>query len=1489
MLMILLVTSISVTSVAQKQGYFWYFGKNAGLDFTGFDPIPLSNSQMDAPEGVASISDSTGQLLFYTDGVNIWNSNHVKVNTTNLSGDPSSTQSATIVPDPDNTDQYFVFTTKSFTTGSQTNFGGNYYTIKIQSDRTGLITYDYSAATGTGGLAPNSTEKFVAVPFNYSTNKTGYWFLMHEFGNNRFIKVKLDSIWHDPVHQDIGFIHQNDTIDDGTNRGATGQMKVNDIGTRIALAVEGGKYFEIFKFKDDSTGMISAPLRIPAGDPGDKFAYKYGAYGVEFSPTGRYGFDPTSGNYLYGSTQDGGQIYQWNLSFFDSYDRTQFIKNGQIKYNNPEIKCGGLQIAPNGKIYVALNGQDYLGVINSPMRPDCKFEANGARLVDNDTGLGGLSGLGLPAPIPLVKSPEPFYFENLCFGDETLFYITDQTGLTANTPRAWIFTKLGGGGGTVTKTSQTNELRYQFLTAGNYRVLLRAFKSGSPVTFSRGLTINPLPIVQLIENNTKDTVQLCRGTFLNLDAGSGAFYEWEDVNIKQRRRTITTDSVYPLMEYRVKVTDYHGCVGWDTLWVEKKIPFSIDSTSSKKAFCGNKDGSVTVFPHGNVQSYNYQWEGSPGVNSNTLTGLNGGDYIVRVMSKSSPCEAIDTIHVDELGGSSVKIVSSGDSIVCPGVPINLTVTGAAEIEWITPSGLTGNEVTVTLDSTTIFTVNAISRDEGRECKTPLTDTIWVFPKNPPELGNDLTPCGGNPVIIDGGEDFIDWQWSDSQTGRFARIIKDIDVLVLYATDKNGCVFTDTVGIHFLPGPTVNLGKDTAVCSKEPIALTGGFGDSYLWSTGETTDSIWVYKTGDYWLTITKDSCSLSDTIHVQLNDPDLFRIDNVIPNDITCYGAGNGSIQIFARGDGRDFYYSIDYGFTYWDNKGLFENVEPGNSYVVMVWEDSASTCTQIWPFVITISQPDTLVAKFCSLPPSCKDCTDGMITVGLISGGTPPYEIRMNGLIQDSIIKDLGLGNYSLTVTDSQQCTIPSSVVLAEGTRPEIIASVNQPVCSGTPVTLRVANSKKVEWINPPGKFSLEIVVQPLVTTIYSVKSIIMDADNFTCETIIIYTVEVIPFDKPEIGDDINACEGDTIELHGGDYVSWLWSNGMIGRDILLVDSPPNPLILSVTDINGCILKDTISVRFSPHPVVELGKDLSVCSSGPLQLSGGTGDNYLWGNGATTPEISVSESGKYYLTITTNGCSSTDSINVKILDPNLFSIDSVKAKENICFGAETGSIEIFVHGSGTSYQYSIDDGVTYQATSHFENLQAGDYSIRISEDLLCYKDYGAPVRIGQPDSIHISYRLKSPGCEICNDGILILEISGGTAPYQITLSGAPIGLITETLSIGSYAIVVTDSNLCSKIIEFKLEMLNVVPNVITTNGDGVNDQWKIPMLKYYPEAIVKVFTASGKLVLESSPGYPVPWDGRANGNQLPMGTYYYLINLGPGEQQITGYLTILR
>src|SRR5688572_15782308 len=86
---------------AQKERNIWYFGNKAGLDFNTSPPSVLNNSQMNTDEGSASIADAQGNLLFYTNGENIWNKNHqVMANGSGLMGSFSTSQSALIIKRP---------------------------------------------------------------------------------------------------------------------------------------------------------------------------------------------------------------------------------------------------------------------------------------------------------------------------------------------------------------------------------------------------------------------------------------------------------------------------------------------------------------------------------------------------------------------------------------------------------------------------------------------------------------------------------------------------------------------------------------------------------------------------------------------------------------------------------------------------------------------------------------------------------------------------------------------------------------------------------------------------------------------------------------------------------------------------------------------------------------------------------------------------------------------------------------------------------------------------------------------------------------------------------------------------------------------------------------------------------------------------------------------------------------------------------------------
>jgi gliding motility-associated-like protein len=130
------------------------------------------------------------------------------------------------------------------------------------------------------------------------------------------------------------------------------------------------------------------------------------------------------------------------------------------------------------------------------------------------------------------------------------------------------------------------------------------------------------------------------------------------------------------------------------------------------------------------------------------------------------------------------------------------------------------------------------------------------------------------------------------------------------------------------------------------------------------------------------------------------------------------------------------------------------------------------------------------------------------------------------------------------------------------------------------------------------------------------------------------------------------------------------------------------------------------------------------------------------------------------------------------------------------------------------------------------------------------------------------------------LYLNSDTAAVPRT---TPLGDVTYTLELtGLGGCMVTDD------IFIKLLLAPEVPNAFSPNGDGVNDNWVIKYLESYPGATIDVYNRYGQPVFKSV-GYDKPWNGQYNGNPLPIGTYYYIINPKNGRKIITGSVTILK
>ena len=332
----------------------WYFGSGAGVDFSGPSPVALTNGVLYASEGCTSISDNNSNLLFYTDGVTVYNSNHTAMpNGTGLAGGSSSNQAAIVVPVPGSNNTYYVFTTGDNCSGSL-----NYSIV------------DMTLAGGLGDVIAKNTmllnpvaEKITAVK---DANGLDYWVLVHEGNTTAFYAYKITTAGVSvPVVSNIGTVI--------SNTDCLGGMKFNPMGTQVAVTYEGSYSFELYDF-NKTTGMLSNQRII-----GPLLNY---VYSCEFSP---------NGHYLYGNLDAPAvpaEIYQYDVTLPSA---AAINASGiQVGISTTSFYFGTMQNAPDGKIYVARDGQDYLGIINNPNVHGlaCNYVDIGLSLASRNNTLG---------------------------------------------------------------------------------------------------------------------------------------------------------------------------------------------------------------------------------------------------------------------------------------------------------------------------------------------------------------------------------------------------------------------------------------------------------------------------------------------------------------------------------------------------------------------------------------------------------------------------------------------------------------------------------------------------------------------------------------------------------------------------------------------------------------------------------------------------------------------------------------------------------------------------------------------------------------------------------------------------------------------------------------------------------------------------------------------------------------------------------------------
>ncbi|PRZ21087.1 T9SS type B sorting domain-containing protein [Flavobacterium granuli] len=464
-------------SFAQKEAAIWYFGINAGLDFNSGSPVALTNGKLSTAEGCASISDKNGNLLFYTDGSVVYDKSHqLMQNGFGLLGHNSSTQSAIIVPKPNNPNLYYIFTVDEphpnnaddnpLNNIDPPNNGLNYSLVDLrlnnglgaissEEKNVHLITYNKDNEEE---VKFKCSEKITAIQHG---DGVSFWVITHFKNNFYAFKISSTGVEQKPVKTTFS----SNISTGGYNSNAIGYLKASPNGKKIAMANASTRSSNELGPKNNiirNTGTVLLyDFNSTTGSLANemKLLGNSNPYGLEFSAKSKKLYITTN-NFNSESVITGSSLLQYDL-------KSSNIATSNKTINTSLYVAGGLQLGIDEKIYRATypilsEGTTKLSVINNPESDgtNCNYMQNSIDLKAK------ITKLGLP---PFITSLflYSFNYEFNCLGQTTHFYINSVETIDSV---LWEF-----GDGT---SSTDREAYHTYARAGDYKVILTKTVNG---------------------------------------------------------------------------------------------------------------------------------------------------------------------------------------------------------------------------------------------------------------------------------------------------------------------------------------------------------------------------------------------------------------------------------------------------------------------------------------------------------------------------------------------------------------------------------------------------------------------------------------------------------------------------------------------------------------------------------------------------------------------------------------------------------------------------------------------------------------------------------------------------------------------------------------------------------------------------------------------------------------------------------------------------
>jgi len=490
-------------------------------------------------------------------------------------------------------------------------------------------------------------------------------------------------------------------------------------------------------------------------------------------------------------------------------------------------------------------------------------------------------------------------------------------------------------------------------------------------------------------------------------------------------------------------------------------------------------------------------------------------------------------------------------------------------------------------------------------------------------GNDIEICEGESTTLSAtGNGATNYSWSTGETTQSITVSPNSSTTyTVTLSNDSGDQVSDSVIVTVNPLPNANAGGDVSIYLGDNTTLTASGGNSYEWSTGETTQSITVSPniSTTYSVTVTQNSCSSDDSVIVTVDNSTVANAGE----DVTIC-QGNSAI-LFAFG-GTSYVWST--GET---TQSII--VTPDNTTTYSVTVSDGQT-----------SDTDSVIVNVNPLP-NANAGDDASIYLGdsttLTASGGDSYEWSTGETTQSITVSPNSTTIYSVTVT-SNTCSSTDSVTVTISNIP-VTANAGEDVtiCQGENITLTASGGDSYEWNT--GETTQSIIVSPNNTTTYSVT--VSDGQTSDTDSVI---VNVNPLPNANAGEDITIESGEIVMLSASGGNSYLWSTGETSQNIYV--NPNENATYSVTAfINNCSSTDDVMVSVVESISAYAGEDvLDTCIGESVTLTASGGNSYLWNTGETTQSIiAYPELEEEIYTVTvSNGISfETDDVSIFTID----------------------------------------------------------------------------------------------------------------------------------------------------------------------------------------------------------------------------------------------------